>query len=116
MGRRATRRARRSERRLEKTRSWKRCSFGSSKRRPRRRSLESGVMLLRLNQELLPEPGRPIDRTTTPLYFLGMSLATAAGRATLRGADSGPFVASEAVGSDMELGRKGACAMASIET
>src|SRR6202142_3483916 len=30
-------------------------------------SLESGVMLWRLNQELLPEPGRPTARITAPL-------------------------------------------------
>src|SRR5258706_8882129 len=68
-------------------------------------------MLLRLNQELLPEPGRPIERTTTPLYFLGTagSLVTVTGRATGRGADSGSVV-----GSDIELGRKGACTEASI--
>jgi hypothetical protein len=29
-------------------------------------SLESGVMLWRLNHELLPEPGSPIASTTTP--------------------------------------------------
>jgi hypothetical protein len=29
-------------------------------------SLESGTTLWRLNHELLPEPGRPIARTTTP--------------------------------------------------
>src|SRR5882724_4937460 len=111
MGRRATRRTCNSERRFENTRSWKRCSLGSSKSKPRRRSLESGVMLLRLNQELLPEPGRPIERTTTPLYFLGTagSLVTVTGRATERGADSGSVV-----GSDIELGRKGACTEASI--
>src|SRR5258707_5353539 len=102
MGRRATSRARSKERRFEKTRSWKRCSVGSSKRRPRRRSLESGVMLLRLNQELLPEPGRPMERTTTPLYFLGTagSLAMAIGRDTGRRAGSEPVVASDDVGSE----------------
>jgi len=29
-------------------------------------SLESGTTLFRLNQELLPDPGSPIARTTTP--------------------------------------------------
>src|SRR5580692_8620029 len=55
------------ERRLEKIRSWKRCSVGSSNRRARKRSLESGVTLWRLNHELLPDPGNPIARMTTPL-------------------------------------------------
>src|SRR5580704_15264771 len=55
------------ERRLEKIRSWKRCSVGSSNRSARKRSLESGVMLWRLNHELLPDPGNPIASTTTPL-------------------------------------------------
>ena len=54
------------ERRLEKIKSWKRCSLGSSKRSARRRSLESGLMLWRLNHELLPDPGRPIANTTVP--------------------------------------------------
>src|ERR1700679_2115529 len=67
MGRRAIKRAFSIERRLEKTRSWKRCSVGSSNRSARKRSLESGVTLWRLNHELLPEPGSPIARTTTPL-------------------------------------------------
>ena len=30
-------------------------------------SLERGVMLCLLNQELFPEPGRPMASTTTPL-------------------------------------------------
>ncbi len=61
------------ERRLEKIRSWKRCSVGSSKRSARNRSLESGVMLWRLNHELFPDPGNPIARTTTPLEGRGDS-------------------------------------------
>src|ERR1700739_770490 len=36
-------------------------------------SLESGVILLRLNQELLPEPGRPMARMTAPLGGRGMA-------------------------------------------
>src|ERR1700719_1479411 len=67
MGRRAISRAFSMERRLEKIRSWKRCSVGSSNRSARNRSLESGVMLWRLNHELLPDPGNPIASTTTPL-------------------------------------------------
>ncbi len=54
------------ERRFEKTRSWKRCSAGSSNSNARTMSLESGTTLFRLNQELLPDPGSPIARTTTP--------------------------------------------------
>src|SRR5580658_10330508 len=61
------------ERRLEKIRSWKRCSVGSSNRSARKRSLESGVMLWRLNHELLPDPGNPIASTTTPLEGRGAS-------------------------------------------
>src|SRR5438445_164972 len=48
------------ERRLEKTRSWNRCSVASSNSSARSKSLESGVMLCRLNHELFPEPGRPM--------------------------------------------------------
>src|SRR5579863_4766671 len=76
MGRRAIRRAFSMERRLEKIRSWNRCSVGSSNKRERSRSLESGVILLRLNHELLPEPGNPIANTTTPF---GERAAVAAG-------------------------------------
>src|SRR6266851_5215120 len=39
----------------------------SSNSRERTMSLESGITLCRLNQELLPEPGRPIASTTRPL-------------------------------------------------
>src|SRR5580698_5125300 len=67
IGRRAISRAFSIERRLEKIRSWKRCSVGSSNNNARSRSLESGVILFRLNQELLPDPGNPIARTTVPL-------------------------------------------------
>src|SRR2546426_7523981 len=54
------------ERRLEKTRSWNRCSVASSNSSARSKSLESGVMLCRLNHELFPEPGSPMAKITTP--------------------------------------------------
>src|SRR5436189_5878433 len=49
----------------------------------RSRSLESGVILCRLNHELFPDPGSPTARTTTPLDGRGAdgTLATAAGAA-----------------------------------
>ena len=49
----------------------------------RSRSLESGVILCRLNHELFPDPGSPTARTTTPLDARGAggTLATAAGAA-----------------------------------
>src|SRR6266480_2174490 len=54
------------ERRLEKTRSLNRCSVASSNSKARNKSLESGVMLCRLNHELFPEPGSPMAKITTP--------------------------------------------------
>src|ERR1039458_7426354 len=69
------------ERRLEKIRSWKRCSVGSSNRSARNRSLESGEMLWRLNQELLPDPGSPIASTTTPFEGRGVSASGGAAAA-----------------------------------
>lgn len=44
-------------------------------------SLESGVMLFRLNHELLPEPGRPIERMTAPFGGLGGAAGMEAGAA-----------------------------------
>jgi hypothetical protein len=49
-------------------------------------SLERGLMLLRLNHELLPEPGRPMARTTVPLGDAGD-----AGEVSGTEADSGTF-------------------------
>ncbi len=40
-------------------------------------SLDRGVMLLRLNQELLPEPGKPIASTTVPFGDAGGATAVA---------------------------------------
>jgi hypothetical protein len=79
MGRRAISRALSIERRLEKTRSWKRCSVGSSNSSARNRSLESGVMLWRLNHALLPDPGNPIANTTVPRDGRGAGATAAAG-------------------------------------
>src|ERR1700723_2813594 len=73
------RRAFSMERRLEKTRSWKRCSRTSSKSSERIMSLESGTTLWRLNQELLPEPGRPMARTTMPFGARCVTVAAAGG-------------------------------------
>src|SRR3954462_2777933 len=77
------------ERRLEKTKSWNRCSEGSSKSIERSTSLDSGVMLWRLNHELLPDPGRPTASTTIPFEGCwaggaeGVTLALGTGRAGL---------------------------------
>src|ERR1700739_1978188 len=75
------------ERKFEKTRSWKRCSCASSKSNWRSISLERGVMLLRLNQELLPEPGRPMARMTAPLG--GRGIAGGRGRGVAAGGAAG---------------------------
>ena len=40
-------------------------------------SLESGVMLCRLNQELLPDPGNPMARTTVPFEARGAAAGVA---------------------------------------
>ena len=40
-------------------------------------SLESGVMLCRLNHELLPDPGNPMARTTVPLEARGAAAGVA---------------------------------------
>jgi hypothetical protein len=42
-------------------------------------SLESGTTLWRLNQELLPDPGSPMARTTMPLGGRGAAAGTTAG-------------------------------------
>src|ERR1700722_5628761 len=42
-------------------------------------SLESGTTLWRLNQELLPDPGSPMARTTMPLGGRGPAVGTIAG-------------------------------------
>jgi len=42
-------------------------------------SLESGTTLWRLNQELLPDPGNPMARTTMPLGGRGPAVETTAG-------------------------------------
>src|SRR2546427_10947776 len=97
MGRRAISRALSMERRLEKIRSWKRCSVGSSNRSVRNRSLESGVILCRLNQELLPDPGRPIARTTTPLGARGMVAGGAAAAAVLAALGTSGAIIAEAL-------------------
>src|SRR6266478_4547105 len=90
MGRRAISRAFSMERRLENTRSWKRCSVGSSNNNARIRSLERGDILCRLNHELLPEPGRPIAKTTTPFGVRGGGIVSdmpeASGAAGVNGA------------------------------
>ena len=76
---RATRRARSRERRVEKTRSWKRCSVTSSNSMARITSLESETAPWRLNQVLLPEPGRPMASTTMPVLRRGWGAGAAAG-------------------------------------
>ena len=90
MGRRAISRAFSMERRLENTRSWKRCSVGSSNNSARIRSLESGEILCRLNHELFPDPGRPIAKTTTPFGARAGEVASvmpeASGAAVVNGA------------------------------
>src|SRR5216683_7926520 len=51
-------------------------------------SLESGVMLCRLNQELFPDPGSPIARTTVPFETRGAAagIAVAAPDVSIGGA------------------------------
>src|SRR6202161_3468572 len=77
MGRLAISRAVSMDRRVENTRSWKRCSRTSSNNNVRIKSLERGVRLWRLNHELLPEPGSPIASTTTPFGGRGDAAGTA---------------------------------------
>src|SRR5712692_2339601 len=97
MGRRAISRAFSMERRLEKIRSWKRCSVGSSNRSERSMSLESGLMLCRLNQELLPDPGRPIARTTTPFGARGVAALGGAGAGVFGARTPGAVTTAEAL-------------------
>ncbi len=59
-------------------------------------SLERGVMLWRLNQALLPDPGRPIARITVPLgeggeTTAGVARSGTAGALTVAGAVSRPL-------------------------
>src|SRR3989442_12173978 len=60
-------------------------------------SLESGVILCRLNQELLPDPGRPIARTTTPLGARGMVAGGAAAAAVLAALGTSGAIIAEAL-------------------
>ena len=59
-------------------------------------SLESGTTLWRLNQELLPEPGRPMARTTMPFGGRVAAAGTAVGT---RGACGTASAAGSAVSS-----------------
>src|SRR6476619_6084453 len=54
-------------------------------------SLESGLRLWRLNQELLPEPGSPIASTTVPLEMCGLVAGGIIGAA----GDSGAVASAE---------------------
>jgi hypothetical protein len=74
------------ERRLEKIRSWKRCSVGSSNSSPRNMSLESGLILWRLNHELFPDPGSPMARITLPFGARGTAVGEAFAAACVTGA------------------------------
>src|SRR6266849_2891767 len=89
MGRRAISRAFSMERRLEKIKSWKRCSVGSSNSIPRKMSLESGVILCRLNHELFPDPGNPIARITLPFGTRGATVGETFGAAGVTGGAEG---------------------------
>src|SRR6476661_5042226 len=60
---------------------------------PRRMSLDSGVILWRLNHELLPDPGNPIARMTLPLDTRGAAggeVFAAAGGTGASASPSGP--------------------------
>src|SRR5260221_1075957 len=87
------------ERKLEKTKSCKRCSVGSSKSMARIMSLESGLRLCRLNHELLPDPGNPMASTTVPFDARGRA---AAGTSGTDGADAAR--AAECVGDASAAG------------
>ena len=66
-------------------------------------SLESGATLWRLNQELLPEPGRPIASTTMPLGARCVTVA-AGGRGGWDDGDAGAASGSPSSGESSTSG------------